>query len=206
MYDINAQWYRFTVTTTAVVTVTATAPPANGYGAPNQIEVSVWTPDAEASIKDTTKSSGTVVADSATLTPTKSLAYKVLPGTYFLRGYKWTSGKNGYGRVTVTAEPVADDPGGEPNEPVINAKPVALGTAHTGTINYYGKQTPEGGYTADWHDYYAFTVPANTYGIDLTFTSRVEPWCSRPGKQLRHRLDLHPPRRWRRSRHPGIAD
>jgi hypothetical protein len=31
MYDINAQWYRFTVTTTAKVTVTATAPPANQY-------------------------------------------------------------------------------------------------------------------------------------------------------------------------------
>ncbi|MDR1428052.1 MAG: hypothetical protein LBJ08_09920, partial [Bifidobacteriaceae bacterium] len=83
--------------------VTATAPPANNYGAANAIEVSAWTPDAKESIEDTTESSGTIVVDSATLTPAKSLAYKVLPGTYFLRGYKWTSGKNGYGRVTVTA-------------------------------------------------------------------------------------------------------
>ncbi|MDR0519509.1 MAG: Ig-like domain-containing protein, partial [Clostridiales Family XIII bacterium] len=78
---------------------------------------------------------------------------------------------NGYGFVTVTATPVAQDPGGEPNDTQLLAKPIALNTDYSGNIGYHGKETTNAtDYSQDWYDWYSFEVPQNNYGLNITFS------------------------------------
>jgi hypothetical protein len=166
-YDVHNQHFKFTVPQTSTLSVALSAPAANAFGKENHMEVRVLQPDGQDRIENTTGTSSFEV--SSDTTPSKTAEFKVLAGTYYLRAYDNDSA-NGYGLATLTATPVADDPGGEPNDTQIQAKPVSLNTAYTGTINYYGKVNQDGTYTEDWYDFYSFTVPANNFGIELTFS------------------------------------
>lgn len=169
-FELYYQWYKFTVDTIADLTVTVTAPPKNGNGRENHLEINVFAANGTSEVDNFDKS-GAVDVDSGVI-PSKTAHYKVVSGTYYLRGYNlgYSSAPNGYGTVVVTATPVADDPGGEPNDSVLLAKPVDLNQTYTGNINYYGKLQQNGDYSEDWDDYYQITVPQNNYGIQLSIS------------------------------------
>jgi uncharacterized protein YjdB len=167
-YEIKYQWYKFTVGTVSDLAITATAPPKNGNGKDNHLGINVVAADGTSVVESVDKSGLEV---NSNIIPSKTAHYKVLPGTYYLRGsndYFWTN-KNGYGTTTIAATPVADDPGGEPNDSLLLAKPINLNQTYTGNIDYFGKIVNDR-YSQDWYDYYKFEVPENNYGIQLSIS------------------------------------
>jgi uncharacterized protein YjdB len=93
--------------------------------------------------------------------------YKVLPGTYYVKAREWRSNINGYGTLTVNTVPIADDPGGEPNDKILLAKNIQLNTQYTALTGYHGHKDENNNFNQDFKDYYKFSVPANNYAVTL---------------------------------------
>jgi uncharacterized protein YjdB len=104
-------------------------------------------------------------------TPKKSGQYKVLPGVYYVRARAQGGDFNGYGTVTLSATPVTEDPGGEPNDDKASAKPIKFDTTYKGNIGYQGKATSNArDFGQDKEDFYRITVPKNSDRLRITFS------------------------------------
>jgi uncharacterized protein YjdB len=171
-YEFTQIYKKFTVPATSVLTVTIDTPtPSDPLFEPNRLVVTLLNPLGETgTIQTVNKVTDTEVRSNAVNQNSKTVQYKVLAGTYYIKANQWQNNYNGYGTITVTATPVTtDDP--EPNDTKILAKAVNLNTPYTGAIAYWGKLTANGdGYTEDWYDYFAITVPKNNYGLRVTFS------------------------------------
>lgn len=176
-YQLSTQWQKFTISAPSIVTVAVEAPGPTSYGTdyPNGIQISVWGGTNDTSKYEIYNTSGNqddidVRSDQG---PTASKQYKLLSGTYYLSGYEWRTGVNGYANVTVTAQTVTSDT--EPNDTKILAKPISIGTQYSGLINWWlaTPNTNDGNVHEDWHDYFKFTTTENNTTVRLDF-SRTE--------------------------------
>jgi uncharacterized protein YjdB len=174
-YIFRSQWKTFTVTrpSNLTVTVEASAPTYSGAGwKPNGLDVSVINPSGnDTDNLVTTENASSLLVKSDEVPNKRSISYKVLPGAYFIRAIAWGGSYNGYGTVTVSAAPVTEDPGGEPNDTKASAKPIKLDTVYTGNIGYHGKATSSTrDFSLDREDYYLLTVPKKTNQLRITFS------------------------------------
>jgi uncharacterized protein YjdB len=182
-YQFQKLWKKFTIAQPSVVTVKVDAAAQAGFAGafPNGLEVSVWggTNASQFAIKDVSKafSGGAHIKVRTDEDVTKSAQFKLMPGTYYVQGYEWTSNVNGYGNVTVTAQTAAGD--AEPNDTKLLAKGASLNVQYAGLLNWWlPAEDATTGRTEDFYDYYKFTVPNDDQGVRLTF-SRTQDGVSR---------------------------
>jgi uncharacterized protein YjdB len=175
-YQFTQSWKKFTIASPSLVTIkvetfdkaTYTTSYHNGLN----IEVYGGTAASTYKIYDALGSDNAIeVRSDVEKTVTKQ--FKLLGGTYYLKGVEWTGSINGYGTVTVTAQDVASDP--EPNDTKILASPINIGTQYNGLINWWfgQKNTNDSDSQEDWHDYYKLTTTENNTTVRLDF-SRTE--------------------------------
>jgi uncharacterized protein YjdB len=165
-YDLN-QYYKFTVAEPSELTVDYSVVANENAGFNNGLMIRLYMGNGTEQVRCSDGSTTAQLIKSDSTTSSKSLKYKVMPGTYYIQGYNYDGGSNGYGFATVAAQTMPGDPGGEPNDTQITAKTINVGTSYTGNIMYAGRDEGDGGYDQDQYDFYKFSVPANNTTLRL---------------------------------------
>ncbi|MDR1767896.1 MAG: Ig-like domain-containing protein [Propionibacteriaceae bacterium] len=180
--NVANQWYKFTIETPSLVTISATAP-APAYDSANTMSVTAYYADATTILPDLSGQGGYFRVASDTM-PTDQRLLKLMPGDYYVNGSNTITSQNGYAVLTVTAQPTAADTGGEPNDSPDSAKFVQFGTTYTGNIGYAVNyisipvSTPPDSSTIysvtysthDRDDYYLVKIPQDNYKLKGVFT------------------------------------
>jgi uncharacterized protein YjdB len=165
--DVNGQWYKFTVPAASILTIAFNVPPQGTAQHYNALGINLYAENTTQHIPNLENISNPQVQSDKTVT-SQTVHYKVVPGTYYLKGSGWWSSGTLYGFATVTAESVTEDFGGEPNDTTILSKEIAIGTSYTGNIRNHGKSNGSGGFSQDWYDYYKVKIAENNTTIRLT--------------------------------------
>ncbi|MCL2013601.1 MAG: Ig-like domain-containing protein [Oscillospiraceae bacterium] len=170
---LNYQWKYFEVSTISVLTVDVQiGQKENPDWRNNDLSITLYQPNGTSTMSPVGTSSSSISVRTGG-TETASVQYKVIPGIYYVRASSGSqSTLNGYGTVTVTAEPVTGlSPKGDTLQ---TAAPAALNTLHQGAAGYFGKPGSGTSYGRDSSHWYSFTIPQNNYGISLTVSRTNE--------------------------------
>ena len=167
------KYFKFVVKNPSIVTIELSTEADRPDYRYNTLSLNYYASDMSgiSPLDETTANGGvTITGDKPELA--KDFFYKVVPGTYYIRGYN-SSAKNANGWIHLKSiKAVDEDYGGEPNGTVAAANTkaaVKTGVTYKGNIQYRGK-LEDGWYKIDGTDYYRFVVPNDGYSVKLTAT------------------------------------
>ncbi|MDR1833110.1 MAG: Ig-like domain-containing protein [Propionibacteriaceae bacterium] len=169
-YYSQYQFAKIVVPTTSKLTISISAPAPSAFGGTNEMRFSFLMGDAETPAVSLYGYTDIEVTNPGT--HTRTVYYKVLAGTYYLRASNnvtYAAPDNAYAQVSVSAEDVLGDAVYyEPNDTQDIAKAIPVGEEMHGTINYWGKYD-NGVWTEDWFDYYVLDVAKDASWVTLDF-------------------------------------